>query len=121
MTALWENERLTFTFYKTFSNRMPNWKPFVKEVFLFVAYLKKWWNDYFATKRQLIFNFYATFYATFFKLNNFHKRSFWFNASDELTALWPNDTLSFNFFMAFSNSIPNWITFVKEVFFLFDA
>ena len=36
--------------------------------------------------------------------------------SDEMTALWPNDTLTFTFYVRFSNSIPNWSNFVKEVF-----
>ena len=36
--------------------------------------------------------------------------------SDEMTALWPNDSLTFTFFVIISNSIPNWGTFVKEVF-----
>ena len=36
--------------------------------------------------------------------------------SDEMIALWPNDSLTFTFYMTFSNSIPNWSTIVKEVF-----
>ena len=32
--------------------------------------------------------------------------------SDEMTALWPN----FTCYVTFSKSIPNWTTFVKEVF-----
>ena len=36
--------------------------------------------------------------------------------SDEMTALWPNDSLTFTFYETFSNSIPYWTTFVKEVF-----
>ena len=36
--------------------------------------------------------------------------------SDEMTAFWPNDSLTVNFYTTFSNSIPNWTTFVKEVF-----
>ena len=35
--------------------------------------------------------------------------------SDEMTALWPNDSLTFTFYVTFSNSIPYWTTFVKEV------
>ena len=38
--------------------------------------------------------------------------------SDEMTALWPNDRLTFTFYVTFSNSIPNWTTFVKEGFWL---
>ena len=36
--------------------------------------------------------------------------------SDKMTASWPNDSLTFTFYVIFSNSIPNWATFVKEVF-----
>ena len=36
--------------------------------------------------------------------------------SDEMTALWPNDSLTFTFHETFSNSIPKWTAFVKEVF-----
>ena len=36
--------------------------------------------------------------------------------SDEMTALWPNDSLTFAFYVIISNIIPNWATFVKEVF-----
>ena len=37
--------------------------------------------------------------------------------SDEMTALWPNDSLTFTFNVIISNRIPNWVSFVKEVFF----
>ena len=36
--------------------------------------------------------------------------------SDEMTGLWPNDILTFTFYMKFSSSIPNSTTSVKEVF-----
>ena len=36
--------------------------------------------------------------------------------SDKMTALRPNDSITFTFFMAFANSIPNWTPFVKEFF-----
>ena len=36
--------------------------------------------------------------------------------SEEKTAFLPNDSLTFTFYVTFSNSIPNWATFVKEVF-----
>ena len=38
--------------------------------------------------------------------------------SDEMTALLPNAILTFTFYATFSFSIPNWKTFVKEVFYL---
>ena len=36
--------------------------------------------------------------------------------SDEMTAFWPNDSLTFTFFEIISNGILNRATFVKEVF-----
>ena len=36
--------------------------------------------------------------------------------SDKMSALWPTDSLTFTFYVIFSNRIPNWATFVKEVF-----
>ena len=36
--------------------------------------------------------------------------------SDIITAVWPNDSLTFTLYATFSNSIPKWATFVKEVF-----
>ena len=36
--------------------------------------------------------------------------------SDKMTALGPNDSSTFTFYVIISNSIPNWATFVKEVF-----
>ena len=40
--------------------------------------------------------------------------------SDKMTPLCQNDSLTFTFYVTISNSIPNWTTFVKEVF-LFDV
>ena len=40
--------------------------------------------------------------------------------SDQMTALWANDILNFTFYVTISNSIANWTTFVKEIFW-FDA
>ena len=31
--------------------------------------------------------------------------------SDEMTAVWPNDSLTLTFYGTFSNSIPNWTSF----------
>ena len=36
--------------------------------------------------------------------------------SDEMTALWPNDSLTFTFYVKFSNSIQNWTILVKKFF-----
>ena len=36
--------------------------------------------------------------------------------SDEMTALWSNDSSTFTFYVIILNNIPNWATFVKEVF-----
>ena len=38
--------------------------------------------------------------------------------SDEMTALWPNNSLTFIFYVINSISITNWTTFVKEVFWI---
>ena len=38
--------------------------------------------------------------------------------SYKMTALWPNDSLSFPFYEIFSNRIQNWASFVKKVFYL---
>ena len=36
--------------------------------------------------------------------------------SDKMTVFWPNDSLTFTFYVIISKSIPNRATFVKEVF-----
>ena len=36
--------------------------------------------------------------------------------SDEMTAFRPSDSLTFAFYVTFSNNRPYWTTFVKEVF-----
>ena len=36
--------------------------------------------------------------------------------SDKMTAVWPNQIFTFTFYDKFSHSIPNWTTFVKELF-----
>ena len=36
--------------------------------------------------------------------------------SDKITDLWPNDRLTFTFYVIFSNKIPNWRTFAKKFF-----
>ena len=37
--------------------------------------------------------------------------------SGEMTALWPNDRLTFTFYVIFSISKPNWTTFGKNYFY----
>ena len=41
--------------------------------------------------------------------------------SAKISALWPNDSLTFTFYVIVSNSMPNWATFVKEVFDLMNG
>ena len=36
--------------------------------------------------------------------------------SDQMPALWANDFLNFTFYVTIPNSIANWPTFVKEIF-----
>ena len=66
MTSLWPNDSLTFTFYVTFSNFIPNGRTFVKEVFWFDDQFIKGWNDCFVTQWQLNFNF-LTYWAILVK------------------------------------------------------
>ena len=40
--------------------------------------------------------------------------------NDKMTALWPNVSYTFAFFSKFSDKIPNWAIFAKEVLW-FDA
>ena len=35
--------------------------------------------------------------------------------SDEMTALWKSDSSTFTFYETFSNCIPDWAIFVREV------
>ena len=37
--------------------------------------------------------------------------------SDKMTSYLPNHSVTFTFYVIISNSIPNWATFVKEVFY----
>ena len=61
-----------------------------------------WWSQIVYQTKELL---QKKFFDSMFSLE-----------SDEMTALWPNDSLTFTFYATFSNSIPNWTTFVKEVF-----
>ena len=45
------------------------------------------------------------FFDSMFSLENYR-----------MTAFWPKYSLTLTFYVTFSNSIPNWTTFVKEVF-----
>ena len=36
--------------------------------------------------------------------------------SDKMTALWPNYSLTFTFYVTFSNILQKWTSFIKEVF-----
>ena len=40
--------------------------------------------------------------------------------SDKMTALWPNGSLIFIFYVTFPNNIPNWTPFVEEDFWCHD-
>ena len=52
---------------------------------------------------------------TTFQTKHLLKNNFFF-INDEMTVFWPNEILNLTFPERFSNSIPNWITFVNEVF-----
>ena len=45
MTVLWPNDSITFTFYETFSNGIPNGTTSEKEFVWFDASLKNWRDD----------------------------------------------------------------------------
>ena len=57
MSALWQNDHLTFTFHYTFSNSTPSSKKFIKEVYGFDTWFTKWWNDCFVRKWLPNFHF----------------------------------------------------------------
>ena len=61
MTGFWSHDSLTFTFCMTFSNIIPNWTIFVKEVFWSDPLFRKWRNDCIVTKRKLNFHFLSSF------------------------------------------------------------
>ena len=71
MSALWPHDSLTFTFCVTFTNIIPNWTIFVKEIFWSDALGRKWRNDCFVTKWQLNFYFLYDILKYHTKLNNF--------------------------------------------------
>ena len=110
----WE---LTFTFFVKFSNSIPNWTTFVKEIFWFNDFSESdemtavWPN---AAKLLLFIQNSQIEYQTE-QLLKFLDLMLSFQ-SDKITAFWPNQRLTFTFYETFSNSIPNWTTFVKEFF-----
>ena len=59
--ALWADDSLVFTFYVTFSNNIPNWTTFVKEISWLDAYFRKSWNECCESNWQLNYHFYVTF------------------------------------------------------------
>ena len=61
------------------------------------------WNSQIAYQTEQLL--YMKFFDSMFSLE-----------SDKMTALLPNDRLTFNFHKTFSNCTPSWITFVKDVF-----
>ena len=79
MTALWQNDSLTFTFYVKISNSILNWATFVKEVFDSMFSLESdemtalWPND------SLTFTFYVIISNSIPNWATFVKEVFWFN------------------------------------------
>ena len=77
MTAFWPNDSLTFTFYMTLSNSIPNWKSFVKKFFDSVFSLESdemtavWPSD------SLAFTFYVLFSNSILNWKTFVKEVFW--------------------------------------------
>ena len=73
MAVLWANECLTFTFYETFSNSIPNCTTFVKEVFDLMFSLESdemtalWPNDIITSTFYVTFSNSTTSWTTFVK------------------------------------------------------
>ena len=67
----------------------------------------------------LTFNFYVII-SIAYQTEQLLKKKFFDSMfsleSDQMTALWPNYSLTFIFYVIISNGIPNWTTFLKEVF-----
>ena len=80
MTALWPNVSYTFAVYSKFSDKIPNWAAFVKEVFRFNARFLKWQNNYFFTKWKINFPFVDTFSNNIPNWTTFEEEVFWFDA-----------------------------------------
>ena len=90
ITALWPNDILTFTFYETFSNSIPNWAIFEKEAFWFDDWFIKWQNDWFVTKWMLYLSL-----------------SIWFNPKN--LHYYPNISI-FSCEASFNNLKNDWLT-----------
>ena len=65
----------------------------------------KYLHDLFTTCSQIVHVLLKKFFDSMISLE-----------SDEMTGLWSNDSLTFPFYGTFSISVPDWTTFVKEVF-----
>ena len=90
MTIIWPSDSQTFTVYVTFSNSIPNWATFVKEVFyaMFISESDEmtalWPGD------SLTFTLYVTFSNSITNWTTFVKEVFWLNVHFRK---WPNDCL----------------------------
>ena len=79
MTVLWPNDRLIFTFYLTFSNRIQNWTTFVTKVFYLMFSLQSDKMTVLGPNDNLTFTFYVTFSNSKPNWTTFVKEVFLFN------------------------------------------
>ena len=79
MTALWPKDNLTFTFYETFSNSIPYWTTFVREVFDSMFSLESDEMTALWPNNSLTFTFYSSFSNSNPNWQTFVKEVFWFN------------------------------------------
>ena len=79
MSALWQNECLTFTFYEKISKGIPNWKTFVKEVFDLIISLNSDKMTALGPTDSLAFTFHETFANSLPKWTTLLKKFIWFN------------------------------------------
>ena len=78
MTALWPNDSLTFTFYVTISNSIPNWASFKKNIFDLVFSLESDEITAFLLNESLTFTFYVIFSNSIPNWTTVVKEVFWF-------------------------------------------
>ena len=90
MAALWTNEMTIFDFYDTFSNSIPKWTTFVKDVFDSMINLESFKMNVFWLNDSLTFTFYDTLSNSIPKLKTSVKKVFDSMISlesDKMTAL----------------------------------
>ena len=93
-------------FMQHFSNSIPNWATFVKDIFDLMFSLEGDKVTALWARDNLTFTFYVAFSNSILNWTTFVKEVFYLMfdlKSDEMTGLWPNDSLTFTFYMIFQN------------------